>query len=75
MKYYAVKVGKTTGIFDTWSDCSESIKGFPNAEYKSFPNREEAEAYLGNVDLWGDKIKADLNQGYVVAFCDGSYDD
>ena len=52
MKYYAVKVGKTTGIFDTWSDCSESIKGFPNAEYKSFPNREEAEAYLGNVDLW-----------------------
>lgn len=75
MKYYAVKVGKITGIFDNWAECNESIKGFPNAEFKSFPNREEAEAYLGNVDIWGDKIKLDLEQGYVVAFCDGSYDD
>jgi len=75
MKYYAVKVGKTSGIFDNWSECNESIKGFPNAEFKSFPSREEAEAYLGNVDIWENKVKVDLEQGYVVSFCDGSYDD
>lgn len=75
MKYYAVKVGKTTGIFDDWSKCNESIKGFPSAEYKSFPSLEEAEAYLGDIDFWRDKVKTDLDQDFVVAFCDGSYDD
>jgi ribonuclease HI len=75
IKYYAVKIGHTTGIFDNWPECSESIKGFSGAEYKSFPSREEADAYLGNIDFWGDKIKDDINQGYIVAFCDGSYDD
>lgn len=75
MKYYAVKVGKTTGIFDNWSECNESIKGFSGAEYKSFPSLEEAEAYLADIDIWSEKIKRDLDQGFVVAFCDGSYDD
>ncbi len=75
MKYYAVKAGKTPGIFDNWSDCSESVKGFTNADFKAFPSREEAEAYLNNTDLWGDKIKIDIDNGYIVAFCDGSYDD
>ena len=74
MKYYAVKVGKTIGIFDTWDECNESIKGVSGAKYKSFPSREEAEAYLGNIDFWGEIIKKDLIQGYVVAFCDGSFD-
>ena len=26
-KYYAVKVGKTPGIYGTWSECEEQIKG------------------------------------------------
>jgi ribonuclease HI len=37
MKYYAVKAGKTPGIFDNWSDCSESVKGFTNADLKLSP--------------------------------------
>ena len=57
MKYYAVKVGKTTGIFDNWSECNESIKGFSGAEYKSFTSLEEAEAYLVDIDIWSEKIK------------------
>ncbi|MDR0355568.1 MAG: RNase H1/viroplasmin domain-containing protein [Deltaproteobacteria bacterium] len=28
MKFYAVKTGRTTGIFETWPECQESIKGF-----------------------------------------------
>lgn len=46
MKYYAVKVGRTVGIFDNWNECNESIKGFPGQDFKSFNSREEAEAYL-----------------------------
>ena len=37
-KYYAVKVGKTPGIYGTWSECEEQIKGFPGALYKALPH-------------------------------------
>ena len=35
-KFYAVKKGKETGIFNNWKDCLESITGFTGAKYKSF---------------------------------------
>lgn len=42
-KYYVVWVGRQTGIFDTWEECSEQISGFPKAVYKSFKTKELAE--------------------------------
>ncbi|MCI9338361.1 MAG: RNAse H family protein [Lachnospiraceae bacterium] len=46
-KYYAVKKGKTRGIFRTWEECRASVEGCSGAEYKGFGRLEEAEAYLG----------------------------
>lgn len=46
-KYYAVKKGKTTGVFDNWNDCKASVDGFPGADYKGFPTLQEACAYAG----------------------------
>ena len=46
-KYYAVKVGKTPGIYETWEECSANVTGFPGAIYKSFGTIEEAEAFAG----------------------------
>ena len=46
-KYYAVKVGKKTGIFYSWPECEEAVKGYPGAQYKGFVSEDEAEAYLG----------------------------
>lgn len=46
-KYYAVKVGMTTGIFETWEECKTSVDGYPGALYKSFKNISDAYAYLG----------------------------
>jgi ribonuclease HI len=43
-KFYVVWKGRTTGVFDTWDDCFESIQGFPGAQYKSFESRALAEA-------------------------------
>ncbi|APE30809.1 hypothetical protein BOX17_07500 [Halomonas aestuarii] len=43
-KSYVVWVGRQTGIFSTWDECSRQVKGYPKARYKSFPSREEAEA-------------------------------
>ena len=49
IKFYAVKVGRTTGIFNTWDDCKKQVDGFGGAIYKSFPTAKEAMEYLG----WG----------------------
>lgn len=46
-KYYAVKVGMTTGIFETWDECKASVDGYPGALYKSFKNLSDAYAYMG----------------------------
>lgn len=47
-KYYVVWQGNQPGIYENWTDCQLQIKGFPNAKYKSFSSREEAEAaYTG----------------------------
>lgn len=46
-KYYAVKVGKTTGVFETWEECEASVKGYPGALYKSFKSLADAYSYMG----------------------------
>ena len=49
VKYYAVRKGRTTGIFTDWPTTEASVKGFTGAIYKSFPTYEAAEEFL-NVD-------------------------
>ena len=47
-KYYAVKVGKTPGIYLNWADCSAQVTGVKGAKYKSFPTIEEAAAFIND---------------------------
>ena len=42
-RYYAVWKGKTAGVFTTWKECEEQVKGFEGAVYKAFQTREAAE--------------------------------
>lgn len=42
-KYYVVWQGNQPGIYESWTECQLQIKGFPNAKYKSFKTRAEAE--------------------------------
>lgn len=49
-KYYAVKVGKTPGIYLTWEDCKGQVDGVSGAVYKSFPTLAEAEVYIRGGD-------------------------
>lgn len=73
-KFYAVKKGRQTGIFLTWAQCQEQVKGYPGAIFKSFPTKEEALAYLG-----GQEVKVAMPQSATstlktpYAFVDGSY--
>jgi ribonuclease HI len=43
-KYYVIWEGIKPGIYTSWKECQENIKGFPNAKYKSFETLQEAEA-------------------------------
>lgn len=86
-KYYAVKVGKTPGIYLTWEDCKSQVDGVSGALYKSFPTLAEAEAYIGPVEdvpdraVTGVSADAGVGEGAVVlpdlqtavAYVDGSY--
>lgn len=46
-KFYAVKVGRLNGIFETWEECKASVDGYPGALYKGFTNLSDAYIYLG----------------------------
>jgi ribonuclease HI len=41
-KYYVIWAGHKTGIFDTWAETEQNIKGFQNAQFKSFETKEQA---------------------------------
>ena len=55
-KYYAVRVGHNPGIYVNWSDCEVQVKGFPGAQYKSFPTEAEAKAYMDTVSIGNSSI-------------------
>ena len=72
-KVYAVKKGRTTGIFMSWDDCKAQVDGFAGAEYKSFADPADAMAYLGLTGGEGAKSGDKFPEG-VRAYVDGSYD-
>ena len=45
-KIYAVKKGRVPGIYETWEEANEQIKGFSGATHASFKTREEATEYM-----------------------------
>lgn len=47
-KYYAVRAWKNAGNLYKLGACKAQVDGFANASFKSFPTKEEAEAFLGN---------------------------
>lgn len=66
IKYYAVKVGRKTGVFNTWDECKENVNGFKGAVYKSFPSYDEAVAFINDTTNCDEKSDC-------YAFVDGSY--
>lgn len=80
-KYYAVKKGKTPGIYLSWEDCKKMVIGYPGAVYKGFETLQEAENFLGGTAASVSKkavmgaAKADCpkEQFANYAFVDGSY--
>lgn len=59
-KFYAVKKGKQTGIFNTWAEAQDQVKGFSGAQFKSFATLDEAKEYMADTTPKFLKIK-DVN--------------
>ncbi len=83
-KFYAVKKGYKTGIFESWDECKKQTQGFKGALFKGFATLDEAKAYLdgGEGVFNGQKfIKKDDNdiddtlQDCYYVYVDGSYID
>ena len=73
-KYYAVRVGRKTGVFTTWDECKSAVSGFSGAAYKSFTNKDDAIDFVnGSVKKADDE--EDEKQSEAFAYVDGSYDD
>lgn len=66
-KFYAVRIGRTPGIYHTWETCKAEVAGFSGAQYKSFPTLEQAREYLGDAAL------AVHPEPEYFAFVDGSF--
>ena len=72
-KFYAVKCGHETGIFKTWAECEAQVKGYPNAQFKSFGLEELAQEYLdGTVPKNKPSETVEEPKG-PYAFVDGSF--
>lgn len=69
-KYYAVKVGRETGIFESWEECQKQIINFSGAVYKKFNDIKAAEKFL-NDDAENSNIIDDLSG--LHAYIDGSF--
>ena len=71
-KYYAVVRGIEPGIYESWEKCQKQIKGFSNASYKSFLNKEDAITFFEN----GTSNKKEIiipDKDTAIAYVDGSF--
>jgi ribonuclease HI len=47
-KFYAIASGRKPGIYTVWPEAEAQVKGFPQARFKGFATREEAESWMAN---------------------------
>lgn len=45
-KYYAVAKGVKTGIFNSWEECEQYVRGYKGAVHHSFADKEAARSWL-----------------------------
>ena len=80
-KFYAVKKGKKTGIYDNWDACKSMIEGYSGAEYKGFSTLKEAREYLGlseeedqTPQMAVVRTTGEQAEDTLIAYVDGSYE-
>jgi ribonuclease HI len=70
--YYAVKFGWQPDIYLTWDECLAQVKGFSEAKFKKFYQRELAEDYINGKEEEVPKIENDQDMNSLQVWTDGS---
>lgn len=79
--FYAVQVGKTPGVYKTWAECQNQIKGVSGAKYRKFDNEVDACNFVAGMDVPKPEAKSvkkaksssvEIPDG-PYAFVDGSF--
>ncbi|KAK0122295.1 hypothetical protein ONS95_010542 [Cadophora gregata] len=62
-KFYAVRTGRTPGVYMSWKECQAHTTGFGGAVYKSFFSKQEADEFVAGKS----KSKPGQEKFYAVA--------
>jgi ribonuclease HI len=75
--YYAVARGHRTGVFTSWEEASQAVNNYPNAIYRMFASREEAERFLnpGKTQSVTTSSPVQIPTNRIVIYTDGSSKD
>ena len=68
--FYAIRVGRATGIFHTAADVAKHTHKCTGAQHKRFRSREEAQAYI---DTPPPPTRTPWSQGQLTIYTDGSF--
>lgn len=68
---YAVRVGRKTGVFDTWDDTKSYVVGYPGADFRKVKNAAEGEAFLQGPSA-GDKRRRSPSRAEDSQEADGT---
>ena len=68
MNYYAVAIGKEPGIYSSWNECENQVKGFKGAKFKKFNNEDEAKHFIHS---YSNATNESIDQDYYV-YTDGA---
>jgi ribonuclease HI len=68
-KFYAVRVGRKPGVYNSWAECEEQVKQYPGAVFKGFVDEPSALEFVN-----GSTCAVNSSYDGVVAYVDGSFD-
>lgn len=81
-KIYAVKNGRTVGIFLDWATCNAQVEHFTGAKYKSFSGKDALQnaydfitgAETAQIETKEESVAIpDVKENSCIAYVDGSY--
>jgi ribonuclease HI len=84
--FYAVRNGKTPGIYRTWEECKQQVDGYAGAVFKGFATQQEAEDFMRGVvardpkkfeaqrslSVSAQAMEANHPEGQVIIYTDGA---
>ena len=73
--FYAVKVGRRPGVYQTWDEANQQIQGFKNPVYRKFSTYTEAEAMIKGASTSTSKSGKTKYYGVAIGHVPGVYTD